>query len=73
MIYILSEFEKLLDDGYKIEKIRPSEFNTAAKINSLEVILISYQGEEKSIKGIGEEAQALKQFIRSLQKSSVSS
>ena len=24
---ILSEFEKLLDDGYKIEKIRPSEFN----------------------------------------------
>ena len=70
---ILSEFEKLLDDGYKIEKIRPSEFNNAAKINSLEVILISYQGEKKSIKGIGEEAQALRQFIRSLQKSSISS
>jgi hypothetical protein len=70
---ILSEFEKLLDDGYKIEKIRPSEFNTAAKINSLEVILISYQGEKKSIKGTGEEAQALRQFIRSLQKSSISS
>lgn len=71
---ILSEFEILLEDGYKIEKIRPSEFNTAAKINRLEVILISYQGEEKSIKGIGEEAQALRRFIisRSLQKSSVS-
>jgi predicted transcriptional regulator len=62
---ILSEFEELLDDGYKIEKIRPSEFNTAAKLNSLEVTLISYQGEKKSIKGIGEEALALRQFIRS--------
>ena len=70
---ILSEFEKLLDDGYEIEKIRPSEFNTAPKINSLEVILISYQGEKKSIKGVGEEAHALRQFIRSLQNSSISS
>jgi hypothetical protein len=35
-------------DGYQIQKIRPSEFNTAAKINSLEVNLISYQGENKS-------------------------
>jgi hypothetical protein len=70
---ILSEFETLLDYGYKIEKIRPSEFNTAAKINRLEVILMSYQGEKKSIRGIGEEAQALRQFIRSLQKSSISS
>jgi predicted transcriptional regulator len=69
---ILSEFEELLDDGYKIEKIRPSEFNTAAKINSLEVILISYQGEKKSIKGVGEEAHALRQFIGSLQNSSIS-
>ncbi|MGH9975961.1 MAG: hypothetical protein ACRD8Z_09025, partial [Nitrososphaeraceae archaeon] len=65
---ILSEFEKLLNDGYQIEKIRPSEFDIAKKINSLEVILISYQGEKKSIKGIGEEAQALRKFIRSLQK-----
>jgi len=47
MIYILSEFESLLDDGYQIEKIRPSEFNTSAKINSLEVNLISYR-ENKS-------------------------
>ena len=62
---IISEFEELLDDGYKIEKIRPSEFNTAAKLNSLEVTFISYQGEKKSIKGIGEEALALRQFIRS--------
>jgi predicted transcriptional regulator len=68
---ILSEFEKLLNDGYKIEKIRPSEFNTAAKINSLEVILISYQGEKKSIKGVGEEAHTLRQFIRSSQNSSI--
>jgi predicted transcriptional regulator len=67
---ILSEFEKLLDDGYKIEKIRPSEFDTA-KINSLEVILISYQGEKKSIKGVGEEAYTLIQFIRSLQSNKV--
>jgi hypothetical protein len=37
------------------------------------VILISYQGEEKSIKGTGEKAQALRQFIRSLQKNSISS
>ncbi len=51
---ILSEFEKLLDDRYNIEEIKPSEFDTAAKINSLEVILISYQGEKKSIKGVGE-------------------
>ena len=42
---------ELLDDGYKIENIRPSEFNTNAKINSLEVILISYQGEKRSVKG----------------------
>lgn len=28
---ILSEFEKLLEDGYEIEKIRPSEFDTAEK------------------------------------------
>ena len=69
---ILSEFEKLLEDGYKIEKIRPSRFDTAAKINSLEVILI-YQGEKKSIKGVGEEARALRQFIRRLQNNSVSS
>jgi hypothetical protein len=67
---ILSEFEKLLNEGYQIEKIRPSEFDTAKKINSLEVILISYQGEKKSIKGIGEEAQALRKFVRSLQNSS---
>ena len=65
---ILSKFEKLLDDGYTIEEIRPSEFNTAARINSLEVILISYQGEKKSIKGIGEEAYALRQFTRTMQK-----
>jgi predicted transcriptional regulator len=67
---ILSEFETLLDDGYKIEKIKPSEFKTAAKLKNLEVVLVSYQGkEDKSIKGIGEEAQALRQFIisRSLQ------
>jgi predicted transcriptional regulator len=66
---ILSKFETLLDDGYKIEKIKPSEFNTAAKLKNLEVILVSYQREDKSIKGIGEEAQALRQFIisRSLQ------
>jgi predicted transcriptional regulator len=72
---ILSEFETLLDDGYRIEKIKPSEFNTAAKLKNLEVILVSYQREEKSIKGIGEEAQALRQFIisRNLQKSSISS
>jgi predicted transcriptional regulator len=69
---ILSEFKELLGDGYKIEKIRPSEFNTAAKINSLEVILISYRGEKKSIKGVGEEAQSLRQCIRSLQSSSIS-
>jgi|GEM_PF-6879543 predicted transcriptional regulator len=70
---ILSEFEKLLDDGYNIEEIKPSEFNTAAKINSLEVIFISYQGEKKSIKGVGEEAYTLRQFIRSLQNNRVSS
>jgi predicted transcriptional regulator len=69
----LSDFEKLINDGYEIEKIRPSEFNTAAKINNLEVILISYQREKKFIKGIGEEAQALRQFIRSLPNTSIAS
>ena len=33
----------------------------------LEVILISYQGEKKSIKVVEEGAHALRQFIRSLQ------
>jgi hypothetical protein len=47
-------------DGYKIEKIRPLEFNMADKINSLEVFIKSYRGEMKSIKGSGEEAQVLK-------------
>jgi predicted transcriptional regulator len=69
---ILSKFEKLLEDGYNIEEIKPSEFNTASRINSLEVILISYQGEKKSIKGIGEEAHALRQLIRTLRKNSIS-
>lgn len=65
---ILSEFENLLEDGYKIEKVKPSGFDKPAKINSLEVILISYQREKKSIKGVGEEARVLRQFIRRLQK-----
>ncbi|MGH9979420.1 MAG: hypothetical protein ACRD8Z_26825 [Nitrososphaeraceae archaeon] len=70
---VLSEIKELLDNGYEIEKIKPSEFDRAAKINSLEVILISYQRGKKSIKGVGEEAHALRQFIRSLQNSSVAS
>ena len=58
-------------DGYKIEEIRPSDFNMAAKINTLEVFIISYRGEKKSIKREGED-QVLKQFIATLQKDSVS-
>lgn len=69
---ILSEFKELLNDGYTIEEIRPLEFDTPARINSLEVILISYRGEKRSIKGVGEEACALRQLIRSLQNSSIS-
>jgi hypothetical protein len=43
----------------------------AAKINTLEVFIISYRGEKKSIKREGED-QVLKQFIATLQKDSVS-
>jgi hypothetical protein len=61
----ISKYKKLLDDNCKIEKVQPSVFASDAEVNIVIVtIACPDDGKKQTIKAYREEAQALKEFIK---------
>ena len=61
----ISKLKKLLDDNCKIEKVQPSVFASDAEVNIVIVTVVCPDdGNRQTIKAYREEAQALREFIR---------
>ena len=60
----ISELKKLLDVGCKIEKINPPIFASDAEVNIVTVTLVCPDGRMQTIRAYREEAQSLREFIR---------
>ena len=60
----ISKLKKLLDDNYKIEKIQPPVFGSDAEVNIVIVTVVCPDGNRQTIKAYREEAQALREFIK---------
>jgi hypothetical protein len=61
----ISKLKKLLDDNCKIEKIQPPVFASDAEVNIVIVTVICPDdGNRQTIKAYREEAQALREFIK---------
>jgi hypothetical protein len=61
----ISELKKLLGADCKIEKINPPVFASDAEVNIVTVTLVCPDGKIQTIRAYGEEAQLLREFIRS--------
>ena len=60
----ISELKKLLDADCKIEKIHPHVFVSDAEVNIVTVTLVCPDGRMQTIRAYREEAQSLREFIR---------
>jgi hypothetical protein len=60
----ISKYKKLLDDNCKIEKVQPSVFASDAEVNIVIVTIVCPDGNRQTIKAYREEAQALREFIK---------
>ena len=60
----ISELKKLLEANCKIEKVQPSVFASDAEVNIVIVTVVCPDGKTQTIKAYREEAQALREFIR---------
>jgi hypothetical protein len=60
----VSELKKLLAADYKIEKIDPPVFASDADVNIVTVTLVCPDGKTQTIRAYREEAQSLREFIR---------
>ena len=64
----ISKLKKLLDDNCKIEKVQPSVFASDAEVNIVIVTVVCPDGKKQTIKAYREEAQALREFIKHIDK-----
>jgi uncharacterized protein (UPF0264 family) len=60
----VSELKKLHAADYKIEKIDPPAFASDADVNIVTVTLACPDGKTQTIRAYREEAQSLREFIR---------
>ena len=60
----ISELKKLLTADCKIEKIDPPVFASDAEVNIVTVTLVCPDGKTQTIRAYREEAQSLREFIR---------
>ena len=60
----ISELKKLLAANCKIEKIHPAAFASDAEVNIITVTMLCHDGKTQTIRAYREEAQALREFIR---------
>jgi hypothetical protein len=63
-IVAISSLKKLLDAGCKIEKIQPPVLASDAEVTIVIVTVKCPDGRIETIKAYGEEAVALREFIR---------
>jgi hypothetical protein len=62
------QLKRLLDNDYKIEKIRPAVFASDVEVNIVIVTLIRPDGKKEIIRAYREESQAVREYIRNLLK-----
>jgi hypothetical protein len=60
----ISELKRLLSANCKIEKIYPAIFASDAEVNIVTVTMLCPDGKTQTIRAYREEAQALREFIR---------
>jgi hypothetical protein len=60
----ISELRKLLAADCKIEKINPPVFASDAEVNIVTITLVCPDGKTQTIRAYKEEAQSLREFIR---------
>ena len=60
----ISELKKLLATDCKIEKINPPIFASDAEVHIITVTLVCPDGKTQTIRAYREEAQSLREFIR---------
>jgi hypothetical protein len=65
-IRAISELKKLLAGRCKIEKIQPPMLASDIEVNVVTVVLLCPDGKTQTIRAYREEAQALREFVRSL-------
>ena len=58
------KLKRLLDANYKIEKVQPPIFASDAEVNIVIVTVVCPDGKTQIIKSYREEAQGLREFIR---------
>ena len=62
----LKKLKRLLDNGYKIEKIQPPVFASDAEVNIVTVILICPDGKQETIRAYREESREIREHIRNV-------
>ena len=60
----ISRLKNLLDANCKIEKVQPPVFASDAEVNIVIVTIACPDGKKHTIKAYREEAQALREFIK---------
>ena len=64
----ISKLKNLLDADCKIEKVQPPVFASDAEVNIVIVTVVCPDGKIQTIKAYREEAQALREFIKHVDK-----
>ena len=64
----ISKLKNLLDADCKIEKVQPPVFASDAEVNIVIVTVVCPDGKKQTIKAYREEAQALREFIKHVDK-----
>ena len=60
----ISELQKFLSEGCKVESVQPSVFASDAEVNIATVTVICPDGNKHSIRAYRDEARALREYIR---------
>lgn len=64
----ISKLKNLLDADCKIEKVQPPVFASDAEVNIVIVTVVCPDGKKQTIKAYREEVQALREFIKHVDK-----
>ena len=60
----ISQLQDMLDKNCKIEKVQPAMFASDAEVNVVTVTVVCPSGTTHAIRAYREEAQALREFVR---------
>ncbi len=62
----IAQLQDLLDHNYKIQKVQPTVFASDAEVNIVIITVACPDGNTQTIKAYREDAQKLREFIRTL-------